>query len=100
MCFDDALIASENKVSPAARSTLSTIDVVKQIICIQALAYIPGTTKLSNGVSSEIAALGRTNAPVDTSYTSGVLGDEGFVVNTTFAKCVGTEMFGGEPITS
>lgn len=43
---------------------------------------------------------GSTNAPVLISGTSGVLGEDGLVVNTTFAKCVGTATFGGEPMTS
>ena len=59
-----------------------------------------GTTKLSSLASSGIAALGRTNAPVEISGTSGVDGEDGFDVSTTLAKWVGTEMFGGEPITS
>lgn len=47
-----------------------------------------------------MAALGRTKAPSASSGTSGVDGEEGFDVITTLAKCVGTEMLGGEPITS
>jgi hypothetical protein len=45
-------------------------------------------------------ALGRMNAPVESSAMSGVLGDDGFEVITTLAKCVGTPTFGGEPMTS
>lgn len=56
--------------------------------------------KFSKGASSEMAAFGRTNAPVDISGVSGVEGDEGLDASTTFAKCVGTPMFGGEPMTS
>ena len=56
--------------------------------------------KLSSDASSGITALGRTKAPVEISGTSRVFGDDGRVVNTTLAKCVGTETFGGEPITS
>lgn len=57
-------------------------------------------TKLSNGVSSGIAAFGSTKAPRETSKLEGVEGEEGVVVRTTFAKWVGTAMLGGEPITS
>lgn len=60
----------------------------------------PGTTKLSSGASSGICAFGRTNAPVEISGMSGVDGEEGFVVKTIFAKCVGTATFGGVPMTS
>lgn len=56
--------------------------------------------KFVSGVSSGITALGSTNAPLDTSSTSGVDGDVGFVASTTLAKCVGTATFGGDPITS
>ena len=56
--------------------------------------------KLSSFASSGMAALGRTNAPVEISGTPGVDGEDGFDVSTTLAKCVGTEMLGGEPITS
>lgn len=83
MCFEFALTASEKSVNPAALSTAST-----------------GTTKLSSLASSEMTALGSTNAPVEISGTSGVLGEEGFDVRTTFAKCVGTATFGGVPMTS
>lgn len=61
---------------------------------------LPGTMKLSKGVSSGIFALGSTNAPVLSSSMFGVLGDDGFDARITFAKCVGTETFGGDPITS
>ena len=61
---------------------------------------LPGTTKFSKGVSSLIVSLGRTNAPVEISRTSGVDGEVGRDVNTTFAKWVGTATFGGFPITS
>ena len=64
------------------------------------MVNIPGTIKLVRGVSSDITALGRTNAPLASSRISGVDGDEGLDVNMTFAKCVGTAIFGGEPITS
>ena len=47
-----------------------------------------------------MAALGSTKAPVATSRMSGVLGEDGLDVSTTFAKCVGTLTFGGLPITS
>jgi hypothetical protein len=56
--------------------------------------------KLSMGVVSGMAAFGRTNAPAESSRMSGVEGDAGFDARTTFAKCVGTETFGGEPMTS
>ena len=61
---------------------------------------LPGTMKFSNGVLSLMTALGRTKAPVASSRISGVDGDDGFVVNTTLAKWVGTDTLGGEPITS
>lgn len=60
----------------------------------------PGTTKLFNGASSGMGALGSTNAPVLISGILGVLGAEGLVVNTTLAKCVGTATLGGDPMTS
>jgi len=69
MCLEDDLMASENKTRPDARSTASI-----------------GTTKLSNGASSGIGALGITNAPVLISGMCGVLGDDGFEVKTTLAK--------------
>lgn len=56
--------------------------------------------KLSRGASSGIIAFGRTNAPVESSRISGVEGEEGLAVSTTFAKWVGTATLGGEPITS
>lgn len=62
--------------------------------------YILGMTKFSSFASSGIGALGRTKAPVEISATFGVEGDEGLDARTTFAKWVGTETFGGEPITS
>lgn len=61
---------------------------------------IPGTTKLSRDASSGITALGRTNAPVDTSGMCGVDGEAGREASTTLAKCVGTDTLGGLPITS
>ena len=57
-------------------------------------------TKLSNGVSSGMTALGNTNAPVDISRISGVAGEEGLDARITLAKWVGTATFGGDPITS
>lgn len=56
--------------------------------------------KFSSLASSGIGALGSTNAPVEISGMSGVDGEDGFDVSTTFAKCVGTATFGGEPMTS
>ena len=64
------------------------------------LRHLPGTTKLFSGASSGIGILGNTNAPVLISGIFGALGEEGLVVNTTLAKCVGTATFGGEPMTS
>jgi hypothetical protein len=61
---------------------------------------LPGTMKLSRGASSGIEALGNTKAPIENARMSGVAGDKGVDVRTTFAKCVGTATFGGEPITS
>ena len=61
---------------------------------------VPGTIKLSKGLSSGISAFGKTKAPVEISGTCGVDGDEGLDVRTTFAKWVGTDTFGGFPITS
>ena len=60
----------------------------------------PGTMKDSKGASSGMIALGNTNAPVEISCSCGVEGDDGREVRTTFAKCVGTAMFGGLPMTS
>src|SRR4051812_29231653 len=104
MCFEEDLIGSEKNVSPATRSTFSTNEETNKNhkngqkhrlnFCLL------GTTKLSKGAVSGMGAFGRTNAPVASSYTSGVDGDVGFAVSTTFAKCVGTAMLGGEPITS
>ena len=93
---------SLNRVRPAARSTLSTAipKTNKRSDPTSDIEKLPGTTKLSKGVSSGIAALGSTNAPVLTSRVSGVEGEDGLLVSTTFAKCVGTPMFGGVPMTS
>jgi len=44
--------------------------------------------------------LGRTNAPMAELLIEGLEGEPGFVVITTFAKWVGTEMLGGDPMTS
>lgn len=73
---------------------------VRQKPAIQESEHGPGTTKLSSFASSGMGALGSTNAPVEISMMFGVDGEEGFAVSTTFAKCVGTDTFGGEPITS
>lgn len=59
-----------------------------------------GVTKRSSGASSGMIAFGRTNAPVEISWMSGVEGEEGLEARTTFAKWVGTAMLGGEPMTS
>lgn len=99
ICLDPAFTASENSVRPAARSTASTERTFSKS-SLGAMQNVPGIMKLVNGVSSGITALGSTNAPVLISKTSGVNGEEGFDVKTTFAKCVGTATFGGEPITS
>jgi hypothetical protein len=93
-------------VRPAARSTASTAHKIRT--CANVKFYLgryitinsPGMTKLSNGASSGITALGKTNAPVDISGISGVVGEEGLDTSTTLAKCVGTATLGGEPITS
>ena len=61
---------------------------------------LPGVTKLSRDVSSEMMAFGSTNAPVEISGRWGVEGDDGRDARTTLAKCVGTATFGGLPITS
>ena len=47
-----------------------------------------------------MTALGRTKAPVDNSKVSRVEGEDGLLAKTTFAKWVGTDTLGGEPITS
>ena len=47
-----------------------------------------------------MTAFGRTKAPVDISEMSGVEGEDGLLAKTTFAKWVGTDTLGGEPITS
>lgn len=99
ICFEVDLTASENRVRPAARSTASTVSNDEYRFSGEVLC-LPGTTKLSSGASSGIMALGSTNAPVDSSRMSGVEGDVGLDVRTTFAKCVGTETLGGDPITS
>ena len=95
-------IASEKRTSPEARSTDSTkqINSVSYIDISRVLGSPPGTTKVFNETSSGMGALGSTNAPVLISGMFGVLGEDGFVVNTTLAKCVGTATFGGEPMTS
>lgn len=103
MCFDWALIASEKSVRPAARSTASTVQPISAFAHPSdkvGLERVLGTRKLSNLASSGMTAFGRTNAPAEISATSGVDGDDGLAASTTFAKCVGTEMFGGEPMTS
>ena len=102
MCFEFVFTASENRVSPAALSTASTRQgwLLQSNFSCEDANNIPGTTKFSSLASSGMTAFGRTNAPVEISGTSGLEGDDGFDVSTTFAKCVGTETFGGEPITS
>jgi len=99
MCLEPCLICSENKVSPAAFSTASTTKGIRTLSSGPQM-HEPGTTKLSRGAESGIMALGRTKAPVETSRVSGVSGEVGFVVRMTFAKCVGTAILGGLPITS
>jgi hypothetical protein len=47
-----------------------------------------------------MTVLGRTKAPVDISKMSGSEGEDGLLAKTTFAKWVGTDTLGGEPITS
>ena len=47
-----------------------------------------------------MTALGRTKAPVDISKISRVEGEDGLLAKITFAKWVGTDTLGGEPITS
>lgn len=101
ICFEEALISSEKNVKPAALSTASTKPGHKRRYP-DSMKYkdLPGTTKFSKGASSGISAFGRTNAPVEISGICGVDGDDGLVVKTTLAKCVGTPMLGGLPITS
>lgn len=53
-----------------------------------------------NGVSSAMAALGSTNAPVEVSVTRGVEGEDGREARITLAKCVGTPTLGEFPMTS
>jgi len=92
-------IREQNK----SRGSFNRIDWMNQFSYLRptmVFRYSPGTTKLFNGTSSGMGALGSTNAPVLTSGIFGVLGEEGLVVNTTLAKCVGTATFGGEPMTS
>jgi hypothetical protein len=102
MCFDPPLIASENNVRPAACSTASTDAVAVRHVQLDngRRRDLLGYTKLSKGASSGMTAFGSTNAPVETSGTWGVEGDDGRDARTTFAKCVGTATFGGLPITS
>ncbi len=61
--------------------------------------YLPGTANEVRGALSGITALGRTKAPIDISFAA-LMTELDFDVNMTFAKWVGTEMDGGEPITS
>ena len=56
--------------------------------------------KLSRGVSSRMTTFGRTKAPVNSSKVSGFEGEDGLLAKTTFAKWVGTDTLGGDPITS
>jgi len=101
ICLDVLFIASENKMSPEARSTESTgRSKFGHSAETMVLRYSPGTTKLFNGASSGMGVFGSTNAPVLISGTLGVLGEEGLVASTTLAKCVGTATLGGEPMTS
>ena len=72
ICFDPPLIASENNVRPAARSTASTDGETRS----QTFMFIGrqqrdllGVTKVSRGALSGITAFGRTNAPVEISGT-------------------------------
>lgn len=101
MCLEFALRSSENKVSPAARSTASTV-ATKILSKNRGIVEEdgPGMTKPSRGASSLMTAFGRTKAPKESSKISGVAGEVGLDARTTLAKCVGTETFGGEPITS
>ena len=75
---------------PAARSTTSTVHTIHIItegsLGRTSLTNSPGMTKVSRGVSSEMTALGKTNAPVDISGTSGVAGEEGLEARMTLAK--------------
>lgn len=100
ICFEAALTESENRVRPAARSIVSTTNGVCQFHSSAQQIDVLGIMKLSKGASSGITAFGSTNAPVDSSRISGVDGEAGFDAKTTFAKCVGTETLGGDPITS
>jgi len=85
ICFEPFLTSLEKNVSPAARSTASTTNKSTRVE-IKLQRHVPGTMKLVKGVSSVMAALGRTKAPVDKSTLSGVDGEDGFVARTTLAK--------------
>ena len=85
-CFAEAFNASENKDSPAARSTSSTVTFVRNLENCLVRSIVPGTIKLSKGAVSGMTAFGSTNAPVEISGISGVDGDEGLDVKMTFAK--------------
>ena len=80
-------MASEKNASPAARSTASTSQQLRyEYGRVTGKGASPGTINSVNGVSSAIGALGSTKAPAASSTMLGVVGDDGFVVRTTFAK--------------
>lgn len=94
-------MASENKVIPATFSTSSTAKIKVSLICSRFKAHNElRAMKDVSGVSSEIAALGSTKAPVETSETKGVEDEDGREARTTLAKCVGTPTLGVFPMTS
>lgn len=82
---------------------------------VREVEHSPGTWNEVSGTWSGMTELGRTNAPMETSFTASVTvrdveddapnpnDDEAFwdrLVRITLAKWVGTAMFGGLPITS
>jgi hypothetical protein len=94
------LISSENRVKPAALSTASTEPEFQLKVVKLKLGHSLGVLNACNGILSSMLAFGKTNAPAEISGMSGVEGEDGRVVSTTLAKCVGTATLGGDPITS
>jgi len=94
-------MSSENKVIPATFSTSSTAKIEVSLIHSRFKEHDQlRAMKDVSGVSSEIAVLGSTNAPVETSETRGVEDEDGREARTTLAKCVGTPTLGEFPMTS
>jgi hypothetical protein len=58
----------------------------QKILIFSVAGKLPGVTKFSNSMSSEIDEFGRTKAPVEISAMLGVEGEDGFEAKTTLAK--------------